>query len=63
MRQAVVNLVEAVRGLRLVRSSGAHGVRIALPPQDLAPQLIEVLEALRLSSARAPTPRRRSSPR
>lgn len=46
MRQAVVNLVEAVRGLRLVRSSGAHGVRIALPPQELAPQLIEVLEAL-----------------
>jgi len=46
MRQAVVNLIEAVRGLRLARSSGTHGVRIELGAADLAPNLLATLEAL-----------------
>ncbi len=46
MRQAVVNLVEAVRGLCLARSSGGHGVRIGLQPQALPPQLLALLDAL-----------------
>lgn len=45
MRQAVVNLVEAVRGLCLARSGGAHGVKIALAPQALPPQLLLLLDA------------------
>ena len=46
MRQAVVNLVEAVRGLCLARASSGHGVRIGLQPQALPPQLIAILDAL-----------------